>query len=76
MQRIRTYLERARKAEPLSFEQRGAEAMGFMHLCATINAWAELASECESKTEWNNFAKYVLKEVQEIGKEIKESKNE
>lgn len=50
--------------------------MGFMHLCATMNAWAELASECESKTEWNNFAKYVLKEVEEIGKEIKESKNE
>ena len=76
MQRIRTYLERAKKAEPLSFEQRGAESMGFMHLCATMKAWGELAEDCRNKTEWNNFAKYVLTEVQEIAKEINEVKNE
>ena len=50
--------------------------MGFMHLCATMKAWGELAEDCRNKTEWNNFAKYVLTEVQEIAKEINEVKNE
>ena len=74
MKRIQNYQIKAREAEPLSWDQHRQESMGFITLCATINAWSELASECRNKNDWNNFAKYVLTEVQEIGKEIKEVK--
>jgi hypothetical protein len=74
MNRIRTYLKRANEADPLSWDQHRAESMGFITLCSTIRAWTDLASESRNKTEWNNFAKYVLTEVEKIGKEIKESK--
>ena len=74
MKRIGNYLRKAREAEPLSWAQHRQESMGFTTLCATITAWSELASECRNKNDWNNFAKYVLSEVQEIGNEIKEAK--
>ena len=74
MKRIGNYLRKAREAEPLSWDQHRQESMGFITLCSTITAWSELASECRNKNDWNNFAKYVLTEVQEIGKEIKEVK--
>ena len=74
MKRIQNYLTKAKEAEPLSWDQHRQESMGFTTLCATITAWSELASECRNKNDWNNFAKYVLSEVQEIGNEIKEAK--
>ena len=71
---IQNYLTKEKEAEPLSWDQHRQESMGFITLCSTITAWSELASECRNKNDWNNFAKYVLTEVQEIGKEIKEVK--
>ena len=72
MKRIQNYLIKAREAEPLSWDQHRQESMGFITLCSTITAWSELASECRNKNDWNNFEKYVLKEVQEIATKIKE----
>tara|TARA_R100001082_G_scaffold38459_2_gene20290 strand:- start:1722 stop:1949 length:228 start_codon:yes stop_codon:yes gene_type:complete len=74
MKRIGNYVRKASEAEPLSWDQHRQESMGFLTLCSTIKAWSELASESRNKTEWNNFAKYVLTEVQEIAKEIEEAK--
>ncbi len=74
MDRISKYLKRANEADPLSWDQHRAESMGFITLVATIQAWSELAATSRNKTEWNNFAKHVLTEIENIGKEIKESK--
>ena len=49
-----------------------AEANLGMQLECLISAWASLSSECKNKNDWNNFAKYVLSEVESIDKIIKE----
>ena len=35
--------------------------------------WDSVAKDSRNKTDWNNFAKYVLKEVQEMAGKIKEA---
>jgi hypothetical protein len=38
-------------------------------------AWDSLAKDSRNKNDWNHFAKYVLKEVQEMAQKIKEVEN-
>ena len=67
-----TYVKRAEEAPPLSKEQIRNEANAYNNLRSTIMAWDSLAKDSRNKTDWNNFAKYVLKEVQEMAGKIKE----
>ena len=67
-----TYIKRAEEAPSLSREQIRNEANAYNNLRATLMAWDSLARESGSKNDWNNFAKYVLKEIQEIATKIKE----
>ena len=68
-------VEEVENAPAYSEEQRRAEAnIWAWNVSSNFRIWDELAKDCRNKTEWNNFAKYVLTEVEEIGKEIKESK--
>jgi len=71
---IRKYAIDINEAPPLSREQIRAEANLGMQLQSLIKAWAELGHDCTNKNDWNNFAKYVLTEVQEINQTIKEVK--
>jgi hypothetical protein len=51
-----------------------AESMIARNLMSLIRAWTELANDSRNKNDWNNFAKFTLKEIQEIGEMIKEEK--
>ena len=66
-----TYIKRAEEAPALSNEQIRNEA--YNNLRSTIMAWDSLAKDSRNKNDWNNFAKYVLKEVQEMATKIKEA---
>ena len=72
---IKKYAEARRDAPALSNEAIRAEANLGLQLESFVSAWSSLAKDCRNKTEWNNFAKYVLKEVEAIDKTIKEVKN-
>ena len=72
MSMLYTYIKRAEEAPSLSREQIRNEANAYNNLRATLMAWDSLARESGSKNDWNNFAKYVLKEIQEIATKIKE----
>jgi len=72
MSMLITYIKRAEEAPALSNEQIRNEANAYNNLRATIMAWDSLAKDSRNKTDWNNFAKYVLKEVQEMAGKIKE----
>ena len=67
-----TFIKRAEEAPSLSREQIRNEANAYNNLRATLMAWDSLAKDSRNKNDWNNFAKYVLKEVQEIATKIKE----
>jgi len=67
-----TYIKRAEEAPSLSNEQIRNEANAYNNLRSTLMAWDSLAKDSRNKNDWNNFAKYVLKEVQEIATKIKE----
>jgi len=67
-----TYIKRAEEAPALSNDQIRNEANAFNNLRSTIMAWDSLAKDSRNKNDWNNFAKYVLKEVQEMATKIKE----
>ena len=45
------------------------------NIAPMFKAWSDIASEMKNKNDWNHFAKYVLKEVQEMAKKIKEVEN-
>ena len=72
MNMLITYIKRAEEAPSLSSEQIRNEANAYNNLRSTIMAWDSLAKDSRNKTDWNNFAKYVLKEVQEMAQKIKE----
>ena len=72
MSMLYTYIKRAEEAPSLSREQIRNEANAYNNLRSLIMAWDELAKDSRNKNDWNNFAKYVLKEVQEIATKIKE----
>ena len=67
------YVREARDAPTLSRDYLRAEANAYLQLRSFFRVWDELADDSRNKTEWNNFAKYVLKEVQQMVKEIKEN---
>jgi hypothetical protein len=71
---IRKYLKDMKTSGPLSREQIRAEANIGVQLMAYVKVWSELANDCRNKTDKNNFAKYVLSEVEEIAKTIREEK--
>tara|TARA_R100001082_G_scaffold28431_1_gene14270 strand:- start:245 stop:472 length:228 start_codon:yes stop_codon:yes gene_type:complete len=72
MSMLYTFIKRAEEAPSLSREQIRNEANAYNNLRSLIMAWDELAKDSRNKNDWNNFAKYVLKEVQEIATKIKE----
>jgi len=72
MSMLITYIKRAEEAPSLSNEQIRNEANAYNNLRSTLMAWDSLAKDSRNKNDWNNFAKYVLKEVQEMATKIKE----
>ena len=71
---IKKYAEARRDAPALSNEAVRAEANLGLQLESLISAWSSLAKDSRNKTDWNNFAKYVLNEIETIDKTIKEVK--
>jgi|TARA_R110000744_G_C18883335_1_gene506959 hypothetical protein len=69
---IRNNLVRMNNTSVFSDEYIRAEANIGNGLKVMIKVWAELAADCDNKREWNHFAKYVLNEVEDFGKIIKE----
>jgi len=72
---IRRFANQRKEADALSREAIRAEANIGLQLECLISAWASIASESRNKTEYNHFAKYVLKEIEDIDKIFKEVKN-
>ena len=68
-----TYIRRAEEAPSLSTEQIRNEANAYNNLRSHIMALALLAKDSRNKNDWNNFAKYVLTEIQSMAKTIKEA---
>tara|TARA_R100001244_G_C5128878_1_gene125309 strand:+ start:524 stop:751 length:228 start_codon:yes stop_codon:yes gene_type:complete len=71
---IRKFLKDAKNAGPLSRDQIRAEANIGLNLMSLIRAWGELAEDSRNKTEWNDFAKFVLNEVADLSIIIKEER--
>ena len=69
---IRRFATDRKNAPALSREAIRAEANIGLQLECLMGAWASLAKDSRNKNDWNNFAKYVLKEVQEMATKIKE----
>ena len=68
-----TYIRRAEEAPSLSNEQFRNESNAYNNIRSHIMAWDSLANDSRNKNDWNNFAKYVLKEIQEMATTIKEA---
>ena len=75
MSMLYTYIRRAEESPSLSNEQLRNESNAYNNLRSTIMAWDSLAKDSRNKNDWNHFAKYVLKEVQEMAQKIKEVEN-
>ena len=71
---IKKYAEARRDAPALSREAIRAAANLGLQLESLISAWSSLAKDSRNKNDWNNFAKYVLNEIEAIDKTIKEVK--
>ena len=67
------FIRRAEQAPSLSTEQIRNEANAYNNIRSHIMAWDSLAKDSRNKNEWNNFAKYVLKEIQSMAKSIKKA---
>ena len=67
------FIRRAEQAPSLSTEQIRNEANAYNNIRSHIMAWDSLAKDSRNKNDWNNFAKYVLKEIQEMATTIKEA---
>ena len=68
-----TYIKRAEESPSLSTEQIRNEANAYNNLRSHIMAWDSLAKDSRNKNDWNNFAKYVLTEIQGMAKTIKKA---
>jgi hypothetical protein len=68
---IRKYVEDRKNASPYGDAYTRAEAQLGMQLECYFSAWASLSRECTTKTDWNNFAKHVLEQVEDIDQIIK-----
>ena len=73
MSMLGTYIRRAEAAPSLSTEQIRNESNAYNNIRSHIMAWDSLAKDSRNKNDWNNFAKYVLKEIQEMATTIKEA---
>tara|TARA_R110002020_G_scaffold211137_1_gene417366 strand:- start:232 stop:465 length:234 start_codon:yes stop_codon:yes gene_type:complete len=71
---IRRFATDRKNADVLSRDAIRAEANIGLQLECLFSAWASLAKDSRNKTDWNNFAKYVLKEVENIDEIFKEVK--
>ena len=71
---LRKYLTDRKQARSLSREQIRAEANIGNNFLSIIQAWSSLSKDSRNKTEWNNFAKYVLSEVEKYNEIIQEEK--
>ncbi len=67
------FIRRAESAPALSSEQIRNEANAYNNIRSHIMAWDSLAKDSRNKNDWNNFAKYVLKEIQGMATTIKEA---
>ena len=67
------FIRRAEQAPSLSTEQIRNEANAYNNIRSHIMAWDSLAKDSRNKNDWNHFAKYVLKEIQEMATTIKEA---
>ena len=67
------YIRRAEASPSLSTEQLRNESNAYNNIRSHIMAWDSLAKDSRNKNEWNNFAKYVLKEIQSMAKSIKKA---
>ena len=67
------FIRRAESAPALSSEQFRNESNAYNNIRSHIMAWDSLAKDSRNKNDWNNFAKYVLKEIQEMATTIKEA---
>tara|TARA_Y100001951_G_C11257023_1_gene250032 strand:- start:753 stop:995 length:243 start_codon:yes stop_codon:yes gene_type:complete len=70
------FIRRAEQAPSLSTEQIRNEANAYNNIRSHIMAWDSLAKDSRNKNDWNHFAKYVLKEIQEMATTIKEAEEE
>jgi len=73
MSMLGTYIKRAEAAPSLSTEQIRNESNAYNNIRSHIMAWDSLAKDSRNKNDWNNFAKYVLKEIQGMATTIKEA---
>ena len=73
MSMLYTFIKRAEEAPALSREQIRNEANAYHNIRSLIMAWDSLAKDSRNKNDWNNFAKYVLTEIQSMAKTIKEA---
>ena len=73
---LERYVRRAEEAPSLSREQIRNEANAYNNIRSHIMAWDSLAKDSRNKNEWNNFAKYVLKEIQSMATSIKRAEKE
>jgi len=71
---IRRFATDRKNADSLSRDAIRAEANIGLQLECLFSAWASLAKDSRNKNDWNNFAKYVLKEVENIAEIFKEVK--
>ena len=71
---LRKYLKDRKEARSLSREQIRAEANIGNNFISIVQAWSSLSKDCDNKTEWNNFAKYVLSEIEKYNDVIREEK--
>ena len=73
---LERYIRRAEASPSLSTEQLRNESNAYNNIRSHIMAWDSLAKDSRNKNDWNNFAKYVLKEIQEMASTIKEAEQE
>ena len=73
---LERYIRRAEASPSLSTEQLRNESNAYNNIRSHIMAWDSLAKDSRNKNDWNNFAKYVLKEIQEMASTIKRAEKE
>ena len=73
---LERYIRRAESSPSLSTEQLRNESNAYNNIRSHIMAWDSLAKDSRNKNDWNNFAKYVLKEIQSMATTIKRAEKE
>jgi len=73
---LERYIRRAEASPSLSTEQLRNESNAYNNIRSHIMAWDSLAKDSRNKNDWNNFAKYVLREIQSMATTIKRAEKE